>query len=112
MILLQNLLVNGGWRVKNPIIVLHLPMNVLFLPGSAPLWHQFSPQLSSPGLRHSLALFLVMGGALLGGLAWRRWRHNEYAMRLDSQLCYTRFIFALSLFLVVVAVLLGIMLWG
>jgi len=73
---------------------------------------QFSPQLSSPGLRHSLALFLVMGGALLGGLAWRRWRHNEYAMRLDSQLCYTRFIFALSLFLVVVAVLLGIMLWG
>ena len=73
---------------------------------------QFSPQLASPLLRHSLALFLVFGGAALGVLAWRRWRHNEYAMRLDCQLYYTRFICAVAIFLVVVALLLGIMLWG
>lgn len=73
---------------------------------------QFSPQLSSPFLRHSLALLLVAGGAILGALAWRRWRHNEYAMRIENQLCYTRFIFALSLYLIIIAVLLGLMLWG
>lgn len=73
---------------------------------------QFSPQLSSPVLRHSLALCLVVGGAALGGLAWYRWRQNEYAMRLDRQLYYTRFLFALSFFLMVIAALLGILLWG
>ncbi|EAA7088472.1 DUF202 domain-containing protein [Salmonella enterica] len=73
---------------------------------------QFSPQLSSPLLRHSLALSLVVAGSVLGGLAWRRWRHNEYAMRLDQQLSYSRFICALSLFLIIIALLLGVMLWG
>ena len=101
MTLHQNPLANGGWWVRNPIIASLLPMNA-----------HFSPELASPLLRHSLALFLVFGGAALGVLAWRRWRHNEYAMRLDCQLYYTRFICAVAIFLVVVALLLGIMLWG
>ncbi|EKM0372752.1 YidH family protein [Cronobacter turicensis] len=67
---------------------------------------QFSTQLGSPLLRQGLALLLVSAGALMGGIAWRRWRQNEYAMRLGGDLPYTRYLFALAAFIVVLALLL------
>lgn len=67
---------------------------------------QFSTQLGSPLLRQSLALLLVSAGALMAGIAWRRWRNNEYAMRLTRDLPYTRYLFALAVFTGLVALLL------
>ncbi|EOC0586487.1 DUF202 domain-containing protein [Cronobacter sakazakii] len=68
---------------------------------------QFSTQLGSPLLRQGLALLLVCAGALMGGIAWRRWRKNEYAMRLARDLPYTRYLFALAAFIVMLALLLA-----
>ncbi len=51
---------------------------------------QFSPQLSSVALRTILSASLLSVASALGIIAWRRWRHNEYAMRLGSDLPYTR----------------------
>ncbi len=72
---------------------------------------QFSPQLSSVGLRTTLTALLLSTASALGIIAWRRWRHNEYAMRLGSDLPYTRGILLLGGFIMMLAVLLAVMLW-
>nr|WP_277614573.1 DUF202 domain-containing protein [Enterobacter nematophilus] len=72
---------------------------------------QFSPQLSSVGLRTTLTALLLSAASALGIIAWRRWRHNEYAMRLGSDLPYTRGLLLLGGFIMVLAVLLAVMLW-
>lgn len=72
---------------------------------------QFSPHLGSPGLRFGLAMLLVAGGMALSATAWRRWRRNEHAMRLERELPYTRFLFLLTVFMTLVALLLAILLW-
>lgn len=72
---------------------------------------QFSPQLSSANLRITLSLLLLSAAAGMGIMAWRRWRRNEYAMRLESDLPYTRALFILAGFILVLAALLAILLW-
>lgn len=72
---------------------------------------QFSPQLSSPVLRLSLALLLVVSGSVLAAVAWYRWRGNELAMRLDSDLPYTRFLLLIAAFVLIIAFLLAMLLW-
>lgn len=72
---------------------------------------QFTPHLSPPVLKITLVLMLLGVGASIGSLAWRRWRKNEYAMRMEQDLPYTRMVFFLGGFVVVLAFLLGFMLW-
>ncbi|MGL4724574.1 MAG: YidH family protein [Scandinavium sp.] len=72
---------------------------------------QFSPQLSSATLRISISTLLLLAASSMGFMAWRRWRSNEYAMRLENNLPYTRALVILAVFMVALAVLLGILLW-
>lgn len=72
---------------------------------------QFTPHMSPPVLKVVLELMLLIAGAAIGFLAWRRWRNNEYAMRLEQNLSYTRLVSFLAGFIVALAILLGIMLW-
>lgn len=72
---------------------------------------QFSPQLSSGELRIGISTALLLTASLMGIMAWRRWRRNEYAMRLATDLPYTRALVILSALMVVLSVSLGILLW-
>lgn len=72
---------------------------------------QFSPQLSSGELRIAISTTLLLSASLMGFMAWRRWRRNEYAMRLAANLPYTRALVILSALMVVLSVSLGILLW-
>ncbi|MFY9993726.1 MAG: DUF202 domain-containing protein [Leclercia sp.] len=72
---------------------------------------QFSPQLSSAGLRITIALILLIAAACMGYFAWRRWRSNEYAMRLGTSLPYTRLLVSLGGLMMLLASLLGVLLW-
>ncbi len=72
---------------------------------------QFSPQLSSAELRIGISTLLLVAASTMGYMAWRRWRRNEYAMRLESDLPYTRALVILATLMVVLAILLGILLW-
>lgn len=72
---------------------------------------QFSPQLSSGELRIAISTTLLLSASLMGFMAWRRWRRNEYAMRLAINLPYTRALVILSALMVVLSVSLGILLW-
>lgn len=72
---------------------------------------QFSPQLSSGELRIAISTTLLLSASMMGFMAWRRWRRNEYAMRLATNLPYTRALVILSALMVVLSVSLGILLW-
>lgn len=72
---------------------------------------QFSPQLSSGELRIGISTTLLLTASLMGFMAWRRWRGNEYAMRLATDLPYTRALFILSALMIALSVSLGILLW-
>ena len=72
---------------------------------------QFSPKLSSSELRITIALILLCAAGTMGFMAWRRWRQNEYAMRLGRDLPYTRILLSLGGFMVVLVSLLGVLLW-
>ena len=72
---------------------------------------QFSHQLSSGELRIAISTTLLLSASLMGFMAWRRWRRNEYAMRLATNLPYTRALVILSALMVVLSVSLGILLW-
>ncbi|GDX04449.1 YidH family protein [Buttiauxella sp. A111] len=72
---------------------------------------QFSPQLSSDALRMTLSLLLLGAASCMGFIAWRRWRKNEYAMRLERDLPYTRTLVVLAGFMFIIAVLLAVLLW-
>lgn len=72
---------------------------------------QFSPQLSSDGLRFSISMLLLLAASTMGYLSWRRWRRNEHAMRLEKALTYTRALAILATLIVILAVMLGILLW-
>ena len=72
---------------------------------------QFSPQLSSAELRTSISTLLLLAASAMGFMAWRRWRQNEYAMRLDSNLPYTRALVILAALMILLAILLGTLLW-
>ncbi|HID8901605.1 TPA: YidH family protein [Enterobacter hormaechei] len=72
---------------------------------------QFSPQLSSVGLRMLLSALLLSVASALGIIAWLRWRHNEYAMRLGSDLPYTRVLLLLGGFILLSGLLLAVLLW-
>lgn len=72
---------------------------------------QFSPQLSSAELRIGISTLLLVAASTMGYMAWRRWRRNEYAMRLESSLPYTRALVILAALMVVLAILLGALLW-
>jgi putative membrane protein len=72
---------------------------------------QFSPQLSSAELRIGISTLLLVAASSMGFMAWRRWRRNEYAMRLESNLPYTRALAILAALMVLLAILLGVLLW-
>jgi len=72
---------------------------------------QFSPQLSSAELRIGISTLLLVAASTMGFMAWRRWRRNEYAMRLESNLPYTRALVILAALMVLLAILLGVLLW-
>ncbi|MFU0882026.1 YidH family protein [Kluyvera cryocrescens] len=72
---------------------------------------QFSPQLSSAELRTGISTLLLLAASAMGFMAWRRWRQNEYAMRLDSNLPYTRALIILAALMILLAILLGTLLW-
>ena len=72
---------------------------------------QFSPQLSSTELRTGISTLLLLAASAMGFMAWRRWRQNEYAMRLDSNLPYTRALVILAALMILLAILLGTLLW-
>lgn len=72
---------------------------------------QFSPQLSSAELRIGISTLLLVAASAMGYMAWRRWRKNENAMRLENDLPYTRLLVVLSILMLVLAILLGILLW-
>lgn len=72
---------------------------------------QFSPALSSAELRTTLAMLLLVAATGTGVMAWRRWRENEYAMRLDNDLPYTSGLLLLSGLMLLLAILLAVLLW-
>lgn len=72
---------------------------------------QFSPQLSSAELRIGISTLLLVAASSMGFMAWRRWRRNEYAMRLENNLPYTRALVILATLMVLLAILLGVLLW-
>lgn len=72
---------------------------------------QFSPALSSTALRTTLAMLLLVAATCTGVMAWRRWRQNEYAMRLESDLPYTSGLLLLSGLMLLLAILLAVLLW-
>ena len=72
---------------------------------------QFSPQLPSAELRTGISTLLLLAASAMGFMAWRRWRQNEYAMRLDSNLPYTRALVILAALMILLAILLGTLLW-
>lgn len=72
---------------------------------------QFSPTFSSADLRMTITLTLLCAAASIGFIAWRRWRSNEYAMRLDRDLPYTPALLILAVFMVILSSLLGLLLW-
>lgn len=72
---------------------------------------QFSPQLSSAELRMGISGVLLLAACAMGYMAWRRWRRNEYAMRLERNLPYTRALVTLAALMAILAILLGILLW-
>ncbi|QCR38132.1 YidH family protein [Nissabacter sp. SGAir0207] len=72
---------------------------------------QFSPTLASPALRIALAQGLLITAAIMGVLAWRRWRHNEYAMRLGRDLPRSPALPLASGLMALLALLLGLLIW-
>lgn len=72
---------------------------------------QFSPQLSSEELRIIISTMLLLAASCMGYMAWQRWRRNEYAMRLEEDLPYTRALAIIAILMAVLAILLGILLW-
>ncbi|WP_349291111.1 DUF202 domain-containing protein [Citrobacter sp. JGM124] len=84
--------------------------SLAFMAGAVGI-EQFTPQASPPELKIALVLILLAVGASMGFLAWRRWRRNEYAMRMEQDLPYTRSVPFLGGFVVVLAFLLGFLLW-
>ena len=72
---------------------------------------QFAPQLTSAELRIGISTLLLVAASAMGFMAWRRWRRNEYAMRLESNLPYTRALVILATLMVLLAILLGVLLW-
>jgi Predicted membrane protein len=72
---------------------------------------QFAPALSSAELRITIALTLLCSAGAMGFMAWRRWRQNEFAMRLEKELPYTSILVGLGTFMVILASLLGVLLW-
>ncbi|WP_315709715.1 YidH family protein [Brenneria uluponensis] len=72
---------------------------------------QFSPQLSSAELRIGISTLLLVAASAMGFMAWRRWRRNEYAMRLENNLPYTRTLVILAALMIFLAILLGVLLW-
>ena len=72
---------------------------------------QFSPQLSSAELRTGISTLLLLAASVMRFMARRRWRQNEYAMRLDSNLPYTRALVILAALMILLAILLGTLLW-
>ncbi|SUG30906.1 Predicted membrane protein [Salmonella enterica subsp. arizonae] len=77
MTLLQNLLVNGGWRVKNPIIVLPSPNERTFL-----AWIRTALALMAGAGRDRPVFsttFLSFFKALSGVMSCRRWGGTWWA---------------------------------
>lgn len=72
---------------------------------------QFAPQLSSAELRIGISTLLLVAASAMGFMAWRRWRRNEYAMRLENNLPYTRGLVILAMLMVFLAMLVGVLLW-
>ncbi|NDO83763.1 hypothetical protein CJP72_24365 [Citrobacter sp. NCU1] len=72
---------------------------------------QFSPQQSSADLRIGISTMLLLAASTMGYMAWQRWRRNEYAMRIESNLPYTRALVILATLMIILAILLGILLW-
>ncbi|MEX7633035.1 hypothetical protein AB6V83_13960, partial [Serratia marcescens] len=54
-------------------------------------------------IRQGLAVDLPLGAVVLGLMAYRRWKANEKAMRHDGDMPYTRLLWLLTLFVVVIA---------
>ncbi len=64
---------------------------------------QLAPNLAPEAYRESLALFLSLFSATLAFYAYRRWSHNEQAMRQNSDLAYTRTLTVISIIMFIVS---------
>ena len=67
---------------------------------------QFAVDLATPMVRQGLALVLVLGAAILAGLAYRRWANNEHAMRQERDMPYTPMLLLVAIFVTVIALVL------
>lgn len=75
------------------------------------LLDQFSTKLQPQGAVLALAITLCLLAAVLCGMAYRRWRANEIAMRHSRRLPFTTAIPLLALCCLVVAAVIGGLLW-
>lgn len=65
--------------------------------------NQFASEFGTAAIRQGLAVALTLGAVVLGLMAYRRWKANEKAMRHDGDMPYTRMLWLLTLFVVVIA---------
>ena len=63
---------------------------------------QLAPNIAPEVYRETLALILSLFSASLAYYAYRRWSHNEKAMRNNSELAYTRTLTVISLVMIFV----------
>lgn len=63
---------------------------------------QLAPNIAPEIYRESLALILSLFSAGLAYYAYRRWAHNERAMRNNSELAYTKTLSVISIVMIVV----------
>lgn len=68
---------------------------------------QFTVNLATPLVRQGLALLLICGAAVLGGMAYHRWARNENAMRQERDMPYTPMLMLVTLFVAVIALVLA-----
>ncbi|MFC0338240.1 putative membrane protein [Kushneria avicenniae] len=83
--------------------------SLAFMAGAVGLY-QFAPDVATPWAREAMAVLLSLAGAVLALAAYRRWSGNEQAMRSDAALPYTRLLLILALFVMAVALVLGLLL--
>lgn len=69
---------------------------------------QFTVNLATPAVRQILALLLVIGAAVLGGMAYHRWARNERAMRQEQDMPYTPMLMLVTSFVAVFALVLAV----
>jgi putative membrane protein len=68
---------------------------------------QLVPEFRITGARETIGVVLAALAAVISGWAYRRWESNERAMRLGQPFAYTRMLAAVTIVLLVVALVTG-----